>query len=90
MFISYIQGYTDENGRRISYIVAQSPFDDLTALDMWRMIYQHSTKTVVIMSRVIEDGVLKCLQYWPDNGKTESGPFKVRKFVVYIRYEKQI
>ncbi|KAK7095437.1 hypothetical protein V1264_006841 [Littorina saxatilis] len=72
---SYLTGYMDDNGRRGTYIGAQCPFDEGTALDMWRLIYQHSVPTVVVLSKVIEDGVLKCFKFWPEVGRSEHGPF---------------
>ena len=52
----------DDNGKRSSYIAAQCPFDEATAMDTWRMIYQQAVPTVVVLNRVIEDGSLRCLQ----------------------------
>ncbi|KAK7466013.1 hypothetical protein BaRGS_00037450 [Batillaria attramentaria] len=73
----YITGYTDGSGRGLDYIAGQSPFDDASVLDIWRLIHQNCVTSVVVMSRVIEEGTLKCTQYWPDIGKAEYGPFKV-------------
>ena len=76
---SHITGYMDDHGKRSAYIAAQCPFDDTTALDTWRMIYQQAVPTVVVLSKVIEDGALRCLQFWPDMGKAERGPFVVSR-----------
>ena len=67
----------DENGKRSAYIAAQCPFDETTALDTWRLIYQQGAPTVVVLNRLIEDGLLRCLQFWPDLGKEERGPYLV-------------
>ena len=65
---SFISGYR----RRRQYIAAQSPFDDATAVDFWRMVLQHSIKTVVLVANVVEDSVVKCTQFWPRNGRAHS------------------
>ncbi|XP_012939263.1 receptor-type tyrosine-protein phosphatase F [Aplysia californica] len=68
---SFIPGYN----KTPAYIAAQSPFDDRTVLDFWRLIYQRSIKTVVMITNVVEDEIVKCTQYWPDQTKTSYGNF---------------
>ena len=74
----------DDNGKRSSYIAAQCPFDEATAMDTWRLIYQQAVPTVVVLNRIIEDGSLRCLQFWPDMGKVERGPFIVSRLCVCV------
>ncbi|KAH9507492.1 hypothetical protein Btru_051291 [Bulinus truncatus] len=69
---SFIPGYTNNSP---SYIAAQSPYDTETVLDFWRLIYQRSIKTIVMITNVIEDEIVKCTQYWPDNLKASYGHF---------------
>ncbi|XP_055897530.1 receptor-type tyrosine-protein phosphatase kappa-like isoform X3 [Biomphalaria glabrata] len=68
---SFIPGFRNS----ISYIAAQSPYDDETALDFWRLIYQRSIKTIVMITNVVEDDIVKCTQYWPDKTKASYGHF---------------
>ena len=53
------------------YIAAQSPYDDRTAVDFWRLIHQKTIKTVVMVGNTVEDSVVKCTQFWPKEGETE-------------------
>ncbi|RUS80759.1 hypothetical protein EGW08_011482, partial [Elysia chlorotica] len=53
----------------IVYIGAASPFNSETALDFWRMIEQQEVETVVTLTNVVEDGIIKCAQFWPCCGQ---------------------
>ncbi|KAA0187360.1 Receptor-type tyrosine-protein phosphatase mu [Fasciolopsis buskii] len=59
---SFIDGYM----RRRAYIAAQSPFDTPTACDFWLMIFQRNCTQIVMLTNLVEDGTLKCCQYWPE------------------------
>ncbi|KAH9492844.1 hypothetical protein Btru_023851 [Bulinus truncatus] len=56
----------------VSYIAAMSPFNDDTVLDFWRMIYQRKIETIVMMTNVLEGGIVKCAEYWPPCSETVS------------------
>ncbi|OWF37446.1 receptor-type tyrosine-protein phosphatase T-like isoform X2 [Mizuhopecten yessoensis] len=84
---NYVHGYkkTEE------YIAAQSPFNDETVLDFWRMIFQKNIKIVVMITNTVEDSIVKCTQYWPDTvqGSVHYGSFvleiiETREFADYI------
>ena len=68
---NFIKGYKHQR----AYIAAQSPFDDVTVLDFWRMIYQYQVRVVVMMANIVEDNIVKCTQYWPDNDRVQYGTF---------------
>ena len=68
---NFIKGYKHQR----AFIAAQSPFDEETVLDFWRMIYQYEVRVIVMMSNLIEDNIVKCTQYWPDNGRVMYGHF---------------
>ncbi|CAL1533537.1 unnamed protein product [Lymnaea stagnalis] len=68
---SFIPGYK----KTPAYIAAQSPYDEETVLDFWRLIYQRSIKTVVMITNIVEDNIVKCTQYWPDSTKASYGHF---------------
>ena len=68
---NFIKGYKHMH----AYIAAQSPFDEQTALDFWRMIYQYEVRCVVMMSNLVEDHIVKCTQYWPETGRVLYGNF---------------
>ena len=63
---NYMSGYK----RQRCYIAAQSPYNDKTAVDFWRLIHQHHIKTVVMIAHVVEDNIVKCTQFWPREGKS--------------------
>lgn len=68
---NFIKGYKHQR----AYIAAQSPFDEETVLDFWRMIYQYEVRVIVMMSNLIEDNIVKCTQYWPEHGRVMYGHF---------------
>ncbi|XP_059149648.1 receptor-type tyrosine-protein phosphatase kappa-like [Physella acuta] len=68
---SFIPGYK----KTPAYIAAQSPYDEETVLDFWRLIYQRSIKTVVMITNTVEDNIVKCTQYWPAETKASFGHF---------------
>ncbi|TGZ36850.1 hypothetical protein CRM22_011392 [Opisthorchis felineus] len=59
---SFVDGYM----RRRAYIASQSPFDTPTACDFWLMVFQRNVSQIVMLTNLVEDGTLKCCQYWPD------------------------
>ncbi len=63
---SYISGYQ----RRHAYIAAQSPFNQETIDDFWFMIFQERVTHIVLLVRLMEDGIVKCERYWPDKEHT--------------------
>ncbi|CAG2222842.1 Receptor-type tyrosine-protein phosphatase T,Receptor-type tyrosine-protein phosphatase U,Receptor-type tyrosine-protein phosphatase kappa,Receptor-type tyrosine-protein phosphatase gamma,Receptor-type tyrosine-protein phosphatase epsilon,Receptor-type tyrosine-protein phosphatase zeta,Receptor-type tyrosine-protein phosphatase mu [Mytilus edulis] len=70
---NFIHGYHKQN----AYIAAQSPFDEETVLDFWRMINQTNVSVIVMITNIIEDNIVKCTKYWPDQnqGKVTYGNF---------------
>uniref|UniRef100_A0A0M3K3K7 Tyrosine-protein phosphatase domain-containing protein n=1 Tax=Anisakis simplex TaxID=6269 RepID=A0A0M3K3K7_ANISI len=52
------------------YIATQGPLDS-TIGDFWRMIYQESIATIVMLCKIIESGKTKCSQYWPEKPGTK-------------------
>uniref|UniRef100_F1LA26 Tyrosine-protein phosphatase non-receptor type 9 n=1 Tax=Ascaris suum TaxID=6253 RepID=F1LA26_ASCSU len=74
------------------YIATQGPLET-TIGDFWRMIYQESIKTIVMLCKLVENGKVKCSQYWPDLPGTHKsfsiltienkGITTERKFTVY-------
>ncbi|XP_076454759.1 LOW QUALITY PROTEIN: receptor-type tyrosine-protein phosphatase T-like [Babylonia areolata] len=68
---NFLTGYRSQH----AYIAAQSPYDDTTALDLWRLIHQYHIRTVVTLANVVEDNIVKYTQFWPLQGKVTIGQF---------------
>ncbi|XP_022105240.1 tyrosine-protein phosphatase non-receptor type 9-like isoform X2 [Acanthaster planci] len=66
-----MDGYMQKN----AFIAAQGPLPR-TFGDFWRMIWEQSVLVVVMTTRTVERGRLKCGQYWPGEvGSSENYSF---------------
>ncbi|XP_073453569.1 tyrosine-protein phosphatase non-receptor type 9-like isoform X2 [Aquarana catesbeiana] len=72
---SFMDGYKRKN----AYIATQGPLPK-TFDDFWRMVWEQRVLIIVMTTRVIERGRIKCGQYWPlEAGRSEdSGHFVIR------------
>ncbi|XP_051982586.1 tyrosine-protein phosphatase non-receptor type 9-like isoform X2 [Xyrauchen texanus] len=72
---SFMDGYKRSN----AYIATQGPLPK-TYGDFWRMVWEQMVLIIVMTTRVVERGRVKCGQYWPiESGRTEDyGYFLVR------------
>ena len=52
-----------------SYIAAQGPLPN-TCGDFWQMVWEQQSRLVVMLTTKIEQGRVKCHQYWPDLDQT--------------------
>eukprot|EP00054_Salpingoeca_dolichothecata_P020465 m.129158 g.129158 ORF g.129158 m.129158 type:complete len:1391 (+) comp23625_c0_seq2:79-4251(+) len=53
------------------YIVSQGPTDE-TLEHFWKMIVQNRSRVIIMVTRVVEGGRKKCVQYWPEPGRTQT------------------
>lgn len=70
---SYIDGYRSSK----LYIASQAP-TDATLYDFIRMIWQLRIQSIIMVTRLFEDGKCKCIQYWPDEGEKRVQDFRIR------------
>ncbi|KAL3882797.1 hypothetical protein ACJMK2_029104 [Sinanodonta woodiana] len=58
---NYIQGF---NSKR-EYIATQGPLPS-TNNDFWRMVWEQKAAIIVMLTKCMENGKVKCDKYWPD------------------------
>lgn len=58
---NFVQGYSHDK----KFIATQGPKKETTN-DFWRMIYQYKVSAIVMLTKLVEKGVERCTQYWPD------------------------
>ncbi|XP_034266318.1 receptor-type tyrosine-protein phosphatase delta isoform X40 [Pantherophis guttatus] len=57
---SFIDGYRQQK----AYVATQGPLAETTE-DFWRMLWEHNSTIVVMLTKLREMGREKCHQYWP-------------------------
>jgi len=67
---------TDSDPAHPAYIAAQGPLPSTTA-DFWQMIWEQGSVVIVNLTKLNENGDVKCHRYWPENGSEIHGIFEV-------------
>lgn len=68
--------FCDSYRQRNAYIATQSPVPD-TVDDFWRMLVEHNSGIVVMLTKLKEMGREKCTQFWPAERYGDYGPYRV-------------
>ncbi|WAR08992.1 PTPRB-like protein [Mya arenaria] len=61
LFADAYKGYTSPR----AYIATQGPMQ-ATFDDFWRMVWEQNVDTIVMLTKLVENGRIKCDKYWPD------------------------
>lgn len=69
---NFCDGYRQRN----AYIATQSPLPE-TVEDMWRMLIEHNSGIIVMLTKLKEMGREKCTQYWPAERYGDYGPYRI-------------
>ncbi|XP_067004269.2 receptor-type tyrosine-protein phosphatase kappa [Anabrus simplex] len=64
---NYIEGYKSQK----FYIATQGPKSN-TIVDFWRMVWQENVHVICMLTNIVENGKMKCEQYWPELGKEKT------------------
>ncbi|VDK36550.1 unnamed protein product [Taenia asiatica] len=75
---SFVDGYWHER----AYIATQAPLASTTK-DFWRMVWEHNSPIIVMLSQVVENGREQCFQYWPSERSQRYEQFLVEPMVEY-------
>ncbi|CAD5113913.1 DgyrCDS3072 [Dimorphilus gyrociliatus] len=70
---SYVDGFEMER----EFIAAQGP-TKATINDFWRMIWECNTRIIVVLTRLLENGMRKCDKYWPEDSQDEFDEITVK------------
>ncbi|XP_061378119.1 tyrosine-protein phosphatase Lar isoform X4 [Danaus plexippus] len=75
---SFVDGYK----YRAAYIATQGPLPDTTD-DFWRMLWEHNSTIIVMLTKLKEMGREKCHQYWPSDRSVRYQYFVVDPIAEY-------
>jgi len=66
----------DDDPKNPVYIATQGPLMNTTN-DFWQMVWEQGSVIIVNLCRTVENGSIKCNQYWPSNGFEVNDKFEV-------------
>ncbi|XP_052252357.1 receptor-type tyrosine-protein phosphatase epsilon-like [Dreissena polymorpha] len=55
----HVDGYTEDK----KYIASQGPVNPMVG-DFWRMVWEQDVCIIVMATKLVEEGKMKCLKYW--------------------------
>ncbi|XP_052268344.1 receptor-type tyrosine-protein phosphatase kappa-like [Dreissena polymorpha] len=68
----HVDGYTEEK----KYIASQGPVNPMVG-DFWRMVWEQDVFIIVMTTKLVEEGKMKCLKYWGESKPIIHGTFAV-------------
>ncbi|XP_059176844.1 receptor-type tyrosine-protein phosphatase epsilon-like [Physella acuta] len=75
----YVEGYKNEE----RFIASQGP-NRLILNDFIRMLWEQKVDKVVMLTNLLEEGKIKCEQYWPDEDEATFGLITVKLTVTDV------
>jgi protein tyrosine phosphatase len=74
---NFVNLEVETTGQIVSYIASQGPMQH-TCKDFWQMVWEQSCELVIMLTEVVENGKVRCCQYWPEKNSTKDyGKFQV-------------
>ncbi|XP_078328094.1 receptor-type tyrosine-protein phosphatase kappa-like [Crassostrea virginica] len=72
--------FIKDSDEKIAYIATQGPKNS-TMNDFWKMVWQENVTQIVMLTNLMENGKIKCNQYWPESTYDEFySDIKIRKY----------
>ena len=68
--------FIDSADKKNAYIATQGP-TETTLENFWEMVYDRHVQSLVMITKLKERGVDKCIQYWPTKDTNIFGCYKV-------------
>ncbi|XP_052820621.1 tyrosine-protein phosphatase non-receptor type 11-like isoform X1 [Mya arenaria] len=62
----------DDNIEPKKHYIATQGCLTATVVDMWRMVWQEKCRVIVMTTKEVERGKIKCVRYWPDKVEKEK------------------
>ncbi|XP_025736823.1 tyrosine-protein phosphatase non-receptor type 20 isoform X1 [Callorhinus ursinus] len=68
------------SGEEYFYIASQGPLPSTTD-DFWQMVLENNSNVIVMITREIEGGIIKCHHYWPISMKK---PLELKNYRIFL------
>lgn len=68
-------------GEEYFYIATQGPLPGTTD-DFWQMILENNSNIIVMITREVEDKIVKCHHYWPI---TMKKPLELKNYFIFLK-----
>ncbi|XP_074089197.1 tyrosine-protein phosphatase non-receptor type 20-like isoform X5 [Macrotis lagotis] len=68
------------SGEEYVYIATQGPLPGTTE-DFWQMVWENKSNVIAMMTKEIENGLIKCHRYWP---MSRNKPLELQDYVIVL------